>query len=278
MSGQKIKVLCVDDQNDAAALLERHLADEFDCRSVASAAEAIEVMDREGPFAVVVSDYVMPQMNGVELFKIIRQRWPEAVRVMITALDDLDVAIAALHDASVYRFVRKPWRAAEIISAVHEAGEHFKLVQNEQKLRDELARTNSELDERLQDLDEANELLEYWVEFSPAVLYSFSLEQDTLRASYISKNFVRLTGHERTAAVIDANFWPDLIYPKDRPRYRETLAELVSGELSHAVVEYRVVHKSGSAVLVVDSLRAVHDGDGRTVEIVGAWMDVTARG
>jgi len=55
------------------------------------------------------------------------------------------------------------------------------------------------------------------------------------------------------------------------------IAELASGELSHAVAEYTVTHKSGDALTIVDSVRAVHDSDGRTIELVGAWLDVTAK-
>lgn len=277
MSPNSHKVLCVDDQADASLLLERHLRDHFTCQTADSAAAALAALEHDGPFAVVVSDYVMPGTNGLELFREIKQRWPDTVRVMITADDALDIAVAALNDANVYRFVRKPWRAEDIQKAVGDAIAHFRLIESEQSLRHELARTNAELDARLQDLDEANELLEYWVEFSPAVLYSFSFDDGGMRASYISKNFTRLTGYERTAAVIDANFWPELIVASDRPHFSETIAALAGGELSHAVLEYSVRHKSGDPVLVVDSVRAVHDGDGHTIELVGAWMDVSAR-
>ncbi len=271
------RILCVDDQAEASSLLVRHLGAEFACTVARDADDALGVLEREGPFAVVVSDFVMPGTNGVELFKRIKARWPDTVRVMVTALDDLDVAIAALHDGSVYRFVRKPWQQDEILHAVREAADYHHLIVSERRLREQLARTNAELDERLRDLDEANELLEYWVEFSPAVLYSFSFEDGVLRASYISKNFARLSGYERTTAVIDADFWPGLIEPAERARYQQCLDDLASGERSHAVLEYRIRHRAGTTLTIVDSLRAVHDGDGRTIELVGAWMDVTAR-
>jgi PAS domain S-box-containing protein len=271
------RVLCVDDQQDVTALLERHLSSDYTCHSVHSAAAATAALENDGPFAVVVSDYLMPGTNGIELFKTVKLRWPHTARVMITALNDVDVAIAALRDGNIYRFVRKPWRPDEMLQAVSEAAAYFKLRDDEAKLRDELARTNAEPDQKLQDLDEANELLEYWVEFSPAVLYSFSLEHDALRPSYISKNFSRLTGYARTAAVIEVNFWSDLLINKDRQRYQELITSLISGARDYAVVEYSIRHKSGEEVTVIDSVRAVHDGEGHVIEVVGAWMDVSAR-
>lgn len=277
MNQPPIRILCVDDEQDASKLLERHLSRDYECVTVESASAAIEALENNGQFAVVVSDYLMPNTDGVELFQRIKARWPLTARVMVTADEHFDIAVAALNDANVYRFVRKPWQASEIRQAVDDAVQYFRLTLSEQKLRDELARTNYELDQRLVDLDEANELLEYWVEFSPAVLYSFSLENDRLRASYISKNFTRLSGYERTEAVIDADFWSELIIADDRAKYQKVLSELCSGALNHAVLEYTVTHRTGDKVRVVDSLKPVHDGDGNTVEIVGAWLDVSAR-
>lgn len=226
---------------------------------------------------MVVTDFIMPELDGVELLQTIKRRWPDAIGVMVTVLDDQDVAIAALHDGTVYRFVRKPWKSEALVHAVTEAADYFQLVQNERALREQLARTNAELDEKVQDLDEANELLEYWVEFSPAVLYSNSCEDGVLRPSYISKNFHNLTGFERTAAVIDPEFWGDLIHPDNRTGYRSIIDSLLAGEETHAVFEYRVRHRDGDYLTVVDSVRAVHGGDGNTIELVGAWLDVSAR-
>ena len=277
MDDRDIKVLCVDDQVDAMSLMERHLGAYFDCTFTDSPMAALEALEQSGPYAVVVTDFIMPDMDGVELLQIVKQRWPDSIGVMVTAMDDQDVAIAALHDGKVHRFVRKPWEPDEIVRAVTEAAGYFRLVQNERALREQLARTNAELDEKVQDLDEANELLEYWVEFSPAVLYSSSCEDGRLRPSYISKNFHRLTGFERTAAIIDPQFWSGLVHPDDTKDYDDTIAELVGGDGTHVVVEYRVRHRDGNYLTVIDSIRAVHDADGKTIELVGAWLDVSAR-
>jgi PAS domain S-box-containing protein len=277
MIERDIKVLCVDDQVDATSLMEKHLEGHFDCTFVSSPASALEALEKTGPYAVVVSDFIMPDMDGIELLQIIKQRWPDCVGIMVTAMDDQDVAIAALHEGKVHRFVRKPWEPEDLVRAVTEAANYFRLVQNERALREQLARTNAELDEKVQDLDEANELLEYWVEFSPAVLYSSSCEDGLIRPSYISKNFHRLTGFERTAAIIDPQFWSDLVHPDDRDAFEDTVARLLGGDGTHAVAEYRVRHRDGNYLTVLDSIRAVHDGDGNTIELVGAWLDVSAR-
>lgn len=276
MNHRHIRVLCVDGRGGTPSALERNLAPQFECTTAGSAADALAHCASEA-FAVVVTEYLLPEMNGVELLRSVRARAPDTVGVLVTEPADLDVAIAAVHDDGVHRYVRKPWTPGALSRAVQDAADYYLLVQNERALREQLARINAELDEKIRDLDEANELLEYWVEFSPAVLYSLSCDGGTLRTSYISKNFSRLTGYERTQAVVDPGFWSGLIPDQHSARYQQTLARLVTGEDSDAVLEYEVRHRAGSRVLVVDSMRAVRDGEGRTVEIVGAWLEVTGR-
>ncbi len=271
MNMQKLKLLAM------ASSLDAHITREFDCLLATSPAEVRQALVREHEFALIVTDYATSGPEGLAVQRESRQRWPESVGVMLVASDQLEIAVAALQSGTVHRVVRKPCLAEELVAAIGEARDYHQLRVNERRLREQLAGINAELDGKVQDLDDANELLEYWVEFSPAVLYSFSSDEGVLHPSYISKNFYRLTGFERTAAVVDVNFWKDLIHPADLARYRAALAALTGTESHFAVLEYRVRHRDGNYLNVVDSMRAVRDGEGETIEIVGAWMDVSAR-
>jgi CheY-like chemotaxis protein len=277
MSETSPRILCVDDEPECTQLLERQLAPDFECVTVRDAKAALAALESRGPFAVVVSDYAMPGIKGTELLREVKARFPLIAGILLTAVTELDLAVSALNEGAVFRFVRKPWTADEIRTAVRDAAAYAELVANERRLREQLARANAELDERVQDLDEANQLLEYWVEFSPAILYSFSWDGAALRASYIGKNFLRLSGHERTMAVIEPGFWAGLMPPADRGRYDALVGELLAGERLHGVIEYVIRHRDGNPVRVLDSMRAVQDGDGHTLEIVGAWLDISAR-
>ena len=105
------RILCVDDQSEIIDLLERHLSDTYACTFVSSGAEALSAIDAAGPFAVVVADYSMPNMDGITLLREVRKRTPDAVPIMLTAYGDIDIAIAALHEGNIFRFLRKPWKA-----------------------------------------------------------------------------------------------------------------------------------------------------------------------
>ena len=271
------RVLCVDDQPEIIELLKRQLRDTYDCIGTNSGAAALRLLDEQGPFAAVVADYSMPNMDGITLLAEIRKRAPDTVPIMLTAFDDLDVAIAALHHGNIFRFLRKPWDVDELIRAISDAFDQYQLVNNERRLREQLARANIKLDAKVTELDETNRLLEYWVEFSPAVLYSAGCEGNKIRPTYVSKNFARLCGYERTAMIVDPEFWYTNMHSDDVERARTSIKHLVDGQDEGITLEYRVRHKDGELRRVLDSVRVIRNPDGEALEIVGAWLDVTTR-
>ena len=127
----------------------------------------------------------------------------------------------------------------------------------------------------MKELDETNRLLEYWVEFSPAVLYSLTLDAGKARPSYVSKNFSRLTGHERTAFVIDPDFWGEHVHAGDRPAYLAALSHMIDGDVQEQSIRYRIAHASGAQRPIIDAMRVIQNSHGAPLEIVGAWLDLS---
>lgn len=232
---------------------------------------------RQTTWSAVVAAIDPSSAEAHTLLRDFHTHSPSTPVVLVAPPSDLGWVVEALQASLIARYVATPAEPDALVAAVREALQARARQADEIRAREQFERIHAELDERVRELDEANELLEYWVEFSPAVLYSLSCENGHLHPSYVGKNFHRLTGFERTAAVVDADFWPGLVHPADLSRYRDTLLSLAGPERSFSVLEYRVRHRDGSYLRVVDSLRAVRDGEGRTVEVVGAWLDVSAR-
>ncbi|MGE0858371.1 MAG: PAS domain-containing protein [Gammaproteobacteria bacterium] len=232
---------------------------------------------RQTDWSMVLAAMDLAATGVHALLSDFRAHSPSTPVVLAAPPTDLARVVDALQSGLITRYLATPVQTVPLLAAAREALHARARQADDMRARAELERIHAELDERVRELDEANELLEYWVEFSPAVLYSLSCENGHLHPSYVGKNYHRLTGYERTTAVVDADFWPGLIHPADLARYRETLLALAGPERGFAVLEYRVRHRDGSYLRVVDSLRAVRDGEGRTVEVVGAWLDVSAR-
>jgi len=277
MTGQYERVLFVDDQPEIIELIRRHVGSAYDCVFAESGAEALALLDTSGPFAVVVADYSMPNMDGITLLAEIRRRSPDTVPIMLTAFGDIDIAIAALHQGNIFRFLRKPWERSELDRALSNALDHYHLVQSERRLRQDLAEANRALDAKVRELDELNRLLEYWVEFSPAVLFSADCEQGTAVLTYVSKNFARLLGYERTDIIVDPALWEQAVHPEDAAERTRRVHEFIDGRTAEQTISYRIRDRSGAYRTVLEAMRCIRNPQGKALELVGAWLDVSPR-
>ena len=91
------------------------------------------------PVEVVVTDYLMPGMNGLELLACAKQLQPEAARVLLTGHADKQSAIRAINEVGLYQYLEKPWDNAQLLLVIRSAIERTQLFR---QLRDKI----SELD------------------------------------------------------------------------------------------------------------------------------------
>jgi DNA-binding NtrC family response regulator len=83
---------------------------------------------------LIVSDHLMPRMTGLELLKLVRDRFPDTVRIMLTGHADLQTAIAAINEGEIYRFLSKPCDRVELMVTIHLALEHLELEREHRRL------------------------------------------------------------------------------------------------------------------------------------------------
>jgi response regulator RpfG family c-di-GMP phosphodiesterase len=149
-------ILFVDDTPETLDVLVRICSGEFEAHAARSAKQAIELFEQHGPFAVVVSDYEMPGERGSELVARLRERWPETVAILLTGLAELDVAVDALHNGGVFRFLEKPCPRGVLAAALHDAlAEHRRRcdvrakAEAEARSRRTLQQQNGQLEDRI---------------------------------------------------------------------------------------------------------------------------------
>lgn len=70
---------------------------------------------------VVVSDQKMPRMRGAELLREVRQRSPNTMRILLTGYSELDAIVASVNEGEIFRYINKPWDAAELRATVEQA-------------------------------------------------------------------------------------------------------------------------------------------------------------
>jgi response regulator RpfG family c-di-GMP phosphodiesterase len=128
------RVLCVDDEPNVLEGLRRTLRGQYRVTTAVGGAAGIEAIQRDGPFAVVISDLRMPEMDGVAFLSRVRQRSPDTVRVLLTGQADLDAAIAAVNEGHIFRFLSKPCAQPVLLQALDAAAEQHRLITAERVL------------------------------------------------------------------------------------------------------------------------------------------------
>lgn len=128
------RVLCVDDEPNVLDGLKRQLRRKFDVETATSGAEGLSAMQTRGPFTVVVSDMRMPQMDGSQFLSAARELAPDTVRLLLTGYADIEAAIRAVNEGSIFRFLSKPCPAELLSSALDAAVEQHRLRLAEKEL------------------------------------------------------------------------------------------------------------------------------------------------
>lgn len=146
MSGKAAKILLVDDELNVLKALARVLKD-YELTAVQSGEEALLVA-REIEFDLVISDFRMPGMDGISFLKKFMHAQPGVIRMMLTGYADLESAQSAINEAGVFRFLNKPWNHFEIANAVQVGLEHKRVLQENQRLADQVRQQQALLKEQ----------------------------------------------------------------------------------------------------------------------------------
>ena len=95
----------------------------------------LDILQREGPFAVVVSDYRMPEMDGIQFLTQAKKMAPDTVRIMLSGQANLDVSIQAVNEGSIFRFLNKPCLTEQFIKVLTAAIEQYRLGRVSEPIR-----------------------------------------------------------------------------------------------------------------------------------------------
>ena len=125
---KKPKMLVVDDEPDNLDLLYRTFRREFQVLKAESGVRALEVLQKEGEVAVIISDQRMPEMKGTEFLKKTLPQFPNTVRIILTGFTDIEDLVEAINSGQVYKYITKPWDPNELKAVVQRAADTYDLL------------------------------------------------------------------------------------------------------------------------------------------------------
>jgi len=143
------RIMLVDDEPNILNALNRLFKREkdFEIEIFESAKEAIK-RAQVTVFDLFLSDYRMPEMNGVKFLSEIRALQSESMRLILSGHTDLDALLGAINQAQIYRFVTKPWNDYDLISTVRSALEYRNILVENRRLADTVRDQAEELNKR----------------------------------------------------------------------------------------------------------------------------------
>lgn len=128
------KVLLVDDDVNILASFVRNFRLKYKVETATSGEEGLQKLETDGPFAVIIADYYMPGMNGVQFLTLAKKIAPDSERIMFSGQADLNVSIEAINEGDIFRFLSKPCPTERFEKILASAVERYRLVTSEKEI------------------------------------------------------------------------------------------------------------------------------------------------
>jgi two-component system NtrC family sensor kinase len=141
MDHREFPILYVDDEPDNLRIFELTFRRHFSIFTAETPAEGLQIL-HENPIAVVLSDYKMPGMNGVELLSRAREIDERCIRVLVTAYGDVQTLGDAINDGRIYKYVPKPWEPEDMQQTIRRAIETYAIDRERAAVLEELTLLN----------------------------------------------------------------------------------------------------------------------------------------
>lgn len=171
MNEYKHTILCVDDEGHILHSLKRLLRKEnYRMLTASSGEEGLKILS-ENEVHLVLSDQRMPGMDGTEFLAKVREKYPDAIRIILTGYTDLDTIMDSVNKGNVFKFLLKPWNDQNLKLEINRALDQYDLIQTNRGLDEQVFKQNEELreindnlenlvQERTRDLEIQNQALQ----------------------------------------------------------------------------------------------------------------------
>ncbi len=144
--GEDVKILCVDDEpNVLKSLIRLFMDEDYEVLTAESGEDGLKELEDNQDVQVVISDYRMPGMNGVDFLKQVCEKYPDTVRIVLSGYADTAAVVDAINEGQIYKFIPKPWNDDELKVTIAKAAEVYFLRRENSALNEMLQRSNEEL-------------------------------------------------------------------------------------------------------------------------------------
>jgi len=181
--GIKEPILYIDDEIENLDGFKFSFLTDFDIYTASTATKALDIL-KNTHIKVVISDQKMPEMSGVEFLKIVKQKYPEIIRIILTAYANVVNASEAINEAGIFKYLTKPWEKPDLQLTITNALRTYNLQKENKELIHSLTQANTNLNNSNSQL--STKIIE--VEEQEDALKLQNEEYASLNEEYLSQN------------------------------------------------------------------------------------------
>ena len=259
---EPIRVLHVDDNPLDRELARDALEKEHEGFRVTAAASRQEFEARlaEGDYDIVLSDFNILGIEGLEVIDAVRARDPSVPVLIVTGTGSEEVAVEAMRQGAADYVIKTPEHIRRLPYTIQAAIE-------KKRLQDEHTRM-------LQALRTSEERYERAIEAGKVGVWDWNLETDE---TYVALNLKALLGYEDHEIRNHLDDWGIHVHPDDMEQVMTAIEAHVRGETPQYELEHRMLHKDGSVRWVLARGIVIRDEKGKPVRVAGTDTDITER-
>jgi signal transduction histidine kinase len=144
MATERIRILYIDDEVNNLNAFRANFRRTYEIYTATNTLEARKTL-QSIPVHVIIADQRMPGTSGVEFFNVIKENYPDPIRILLTGYTDVEDLIDAINKGQIYRFIRKPWDDYELQNTIRNAYEIYTTKKELESKIEELEKANDEL-------------------------------------------------------------------------------------------------------------------------------------
>lgn len=254
---ESARILCVDDEKNVLRALERTFLDEdYEILTAVSGEEGLKILRERQPVHIIISDYRMPGMNGIEFLKEVCDGWPDTIRIVLSGYTDTGTIIDAINEGQIFKFIPKPWDDDEFRVTIAKAADHYFLRKKNEELTDELRKANAEL-------LLLNENLEKMVEERTGEM-PFRSEALIAAQNILEVLPMALLGLDTEGQIVQCNHMGEAFFAgRTKGLLGRSSNEVLPPEMMSFIQEIPLGEKKSAQVII----------DGRSVTVKGVWFE-----
>lgn len=277
------KVLVVDDEEKMCAVVKKQLEfDGYECQYVTSPEKALALLD-ESRFDLVISDIRMGGMDGIQLLKRIRDRFPEIAVIMITGYTS-DYSYSDIIAAGAADFIAKPFELSELKAKVERIERERKMVREIREANERICRSLEEMaeaNERLRleiadrvetqmELYSAHKEIDSFLSSMPCILIEISRDRTVKRWNTIAENVLRIEARE-----VLGNKFCECAIDWESDKVCTAMEACFSEHISLRLNEVRFTRKDGKDGLLNLIISLVREGVSQFSGLIILGTDIT---